>query len=284
MIGTVLVLLAACVDKDSSQAKTPKASARKPAPVTEQVQPAEKAQPVAEKAKLEAKAEPVQARAAAEPAEDELPAVPDLDFTGWTTYDVERIVDGDTIVVEHSSRELYTIRLIGVDTPETKHPNKPVEELGAEATAFITELLDGEQVYLEPDQGDQIDADRYGRYLAHVWRVRDGYYINLAIISWGYSYAYTKYPFREERMELFRAYADDARENNLGLWALKAADTSTSTTSAGSDILVYHVGEGKRYHRATCHHVSGKSGVTEHTLAEAKRLGYTPCKVCDPPE
>ena len=79
---------------------------------------------------------------------------------------VERVVDGDTIVVRGVGR----VRLIGVDTPETVDPRRPVEFFGREASAFTKRLLEGQRVRLEYDWER---ADRYGRTLAYVY-LRDG--------------------------------------------------------------------------------------------------------------
>lgn len=77
---------------------------------------------------------------------------------------VERVVDGDTIELDGGE----TVRLIGVDTPETVHPRKPVERFGKQATAFTTRLAEGKRVRLERDR-ETAGRDRYGRTLAYVW-------------------------------------------------------------------------------------------------------------------
>jgi micrococcal nuclease len=74
---------------------------------------------------------------------------------------VVRVVDGDTVVIAPDT----TVRLIGIDTPETVDPRKPVQCFGREASAYAHLLLDGRSVSLEydPTQGR---LDRYGRTLA----------------------------------------------------------------------------------------------------------------------
>ena len=124
---------------------------------------------------------------------------------------VERIRDGDTIVLEGGE----VVRLIGVDTPETVHPRKPVEHFGKEASEFTRSLTVGKRVSLESD-AQTAPKDRYGRTLAYV-RLPDGRMLNLEIVRQGYGHAYVERPF--SRMEEFRAAEREAREAERGLWA-----------------------------------------------------------------
>ena len=101
---------------------------------------------------------------------------------------VERVVDGDTLIV----RDVGRVRLIGVDTPESVHPNRPVEFFGREASAFTKRLVAGKRVRLEYDQRR---TDRYGRTLAYV-HLPDGTFVNAEIIRRGYGHAYTRFPFK----------------------------------------------------------------------------------------
>ena len=131
----------------------------------------------------------------------------------WRT--VERVIDGDTIVLAGGER----VRLIGVDTPETVHPNKPVEYFGKEASAFTRRTVEGERVRLEYEPGSR--TDRYGRTLAYVY-TDDGDLLNQEIIEGGYGHAYTRFPF--SKMEEFRATERAAREAGRGLWARELDD------------------------------------------------------------
>ena len=98
---------------------------------------------------------------------------------------VERVIDGDTIEVEIEGGS-QTLRLIGVDTPETKHPTWAVELFGAEASAYTTAALEGQSVQLEIDRtGDR--RDRYGRWLPYVYV--GGQNFNTRLIRDGYGYA-----------------------------------------------------------------------------------------------
>lgn len=136
---------------------------------------------------------------------------PLTDFTGLERYVVSRVIDGDTVELL-TPRGKAKVRLIGVDTPETVHPQKPVEYFGREASAFTKAFVLGDTVYVEYDQEP---TDRYGRVLAYLYR-SDGAMLNLEIVRQGYGHAYTRYPFRY--MELFRKAEREAREEGRGMW------------------------------------------------------------------
>lgn len=135
---------------------------------------------------------------------------------GW--YEVERVIDGDTLLVAPNhfpqSSSGDRIRLLGVDTPESVHPSKPVERFGREAAAFTRRLCEGRRVRLEFEAGNI--QDHYGRTVGYVF-LEDGTLVNAEIIRQGYGYAYTRYPFA--RMEAFRALEAEARAARRGLWA-----------------------------------------------------------------
>jgi micrococcal nuclease len=134
-------------------------------------------------------------------------------------FDVTSVVDGDTIKVS----ELGTLRLIGIDTPETKDPRKPVQCFGAEASKRASELLSGKKVYLEFDPANRID--KYGRTLAYVYR-EDGYFFNAEMVKDGYANSYTKYP--HPKLEEFNVLAREAREKQKGLYSPDTCNGDTS--------------------------------------------------------
>ena len=123
-------------------------------------------------------------------------------------YKVKRVIDGDTLLLINGER----VRLIGVDTPETKHPQKPVQYFGREAYLFTKEMVDGKEARFEFDRQKR---DRYGRLLAYVYLL-DGTFLNAEIIKQGYGFAYTRFPFKY--MEEFRRYEREARDKRKGLW------------------------------------------------------------------
>ncbi len=124
----------------------------------------------------------------------------------WRT--VVRVVDGDTLLLDRNER----VRLIGVDTPETVDPRRPVQRFGKEASAFTKQMAEGRRVRLEFDQER---VDRFGRTLAYVY-LEDGMFLNAEIVRQGYGHAYTRFPFKY--LEEFRAYEREAREAQRGLW------------------------------------------------------------------
>jgi len=120
-----------------------------------------------------------------------------------------RVIDGDTVELEGGER----VRLIGVDTPETVDPRRPVERYGKEAASFTRDSVEGKSVRLEfgPES-----TDRYGRTLAYVY-LADGTLLNAEIIRQGYGFAYTRFP--HPRLEAFVGLEREAREAGRGLWA-----------------------------------------------------------------
>jgi micrococcal nuclease len=128
---------------------------------------------------------------------------------------VEYIIDGDTIDVIIAGSE-ERVRLIGIDTPETKKPDTPVECFGPEATAFTEQLLPaGTPVYIERDV---VNRDDYGRLLAYVYRADDGIFINYEVMRQGFGQPLS-IPPNDTFAELFADAARSAEADNAGLWA-----------------------------------------------------------------
>jgi len=127
---------------------------------------------------------------------------------------VEQVIDGDTIEIRISGK-IESIRLIGIDTPETKHPTKPVQCFGPEASQFMHELLpEGTTVRLERD----VEArDRFGRLLLYVYRMPDNLFVNYELAAQGYADTLSIEPNIMHRSDFSRAVAQ-ARTNKLGLW------------------------------------------------------------------
>lgn len=145
-------------------------------------------------------------------------------------YHVAKVSDGDTIIVDIGGKT-ETIRMIGVDTPETHHPKKPVQCFGKAASEFTKKLIGNSKVRLEADPQDD-NKDIYGRLLRYVY-LPDGRLVNMEIISQGYGFAYTIFPFT--KLEEFRMAAKNARLEQRGLWASCEIDDSEETLSTGAE-------------------------------------------------
>jgi endonuclease YncB( thermonuclease family) len=128
-------------------------------------------------------------------------------------YVLIRAIDGDTIDVKPvGGGDKQRVRLIGVDTPESKDPRRPVECFAEEASKF-TSRLEGKLVRLEFDVERY---DRYGRTLAYVY-LSDGTFFNLVLVEEGYAQPYTVPPnvrYQDQFVEAGRR----AREAGRGLW------------------------------------------------------------------
>lgn len=188
------------------------------------------------------------------------------------THLVKRVINGGTIQLSNGER----VRLIGVDTPETKHPKKPVEYFSKEASAFTKKMVEGKRVRLEYDWQSK---DKYGHTLAYVY-LKDGTFLNAEIIKQGYGHAYTKFPFKY--IEEFKQYERKARENKRGLWADRATDKDKKL------ILEKYVGSKNSniYHRPTCvaaQRIKPANMRVFYSVKKAIDAGYVPCKICRPP-
>jgi micrococcal nuclease len=137
---------------------------------------------------------------------------------------VERVVDGDTLVVRVSGRR-ERVRLIGIDTPESVKPNTPVQCFAVAASNRAKAMLPaGAAVRLV---GDVEQRDRYKRLLAYVYRQRDNLFVNLALVREGYAVPYT-FPPNVAHTDDFVAAARDARDAGLGLWSACGPDQRPS--------------------------------------------------------
>jgi micrococcal nuclease len=156
------------------------------------------------------------------------------------TYFVTKVVDGDTLAVSIAGVNT-TLRLIGLDTPETVDPRKSVQCFGKEASDKAKELLSRKEVRIEydPSQGA---LDKYGRTLAYVF-LADGTLFNEYMIAQGYAHEYT-YNFPYKYQAQFKAAENSARGLKLGLWADDACASQSSRTPAASTPLAASVQAG----------------------------------------
>ncbi len=126
---------------------------------------------------------------------------------------VSHVIDGDTIVVNLDGHEA-TVRLVGLDTPETVHPERPVECFGPEASAFTSSLLPpGTAVSLERDREER---DAFGRLLLYVHR-SDGLFVNHELVARGFATVLV-IPPNDAYAPSLREAESAARTAGAGLW------------------------------------------------------------------
>jgi micrococcal nuclease len=129
---------------------------------------------------------------------------------------VVRAIDGDTILVQGPGGRIEDIRLLGIDTPETVDPRRPVGCYGPEASTFTKHLVTGRKVTLRYDRELH---DRYGRFLAYVWLAGDRpLFVNAALVRQGYARTYP-FPPNTAHAGLFAALERTAALAGRGLWS-----------------------------------------------------------------
>lgn len=203
---------------------------------------------------------------------------------------VTRVIDGDTIEVEIDGTT-YDVRYIGIDTPETVHPDKPVQCFGPEASARNKELVEGQMVGLEKDVSE---TDRFGRLLRYVW-VGDEM-VNAALVRDGYAQVST-FPPDVRHQDLFLQLQREAREAGRGLWGAVCASTSPTPGAGGpgtcdfsgtgepvikgnissSGERIYHVPGGQYYDKTVINESAGERWFC--TEQEAIDAGWRRSKV-----
>lgn len=130
-----------------------------------------------------------------------------------TNATVTRVVDGDTIEVTMNGKN-EDVRLLLIDTPETVHPQKPVEPFGPEASRFVKEKLEGQNVRIEVGKEER---DNYGRLLAYVFLGEET--IQEMLLSNGW--AATAYLYNDLQMlEDFHAAQQTAIDAEIGVWSI----------------------------------------------------------------
>lgn len=128
-------------------------------------------------------------------------------------YTINHFIDGDTIAVNMNGT-VETIRMIGVDTPETHKPHTPVQCYGPAAAAQTKTLIGTGKVRLESDP-QSTNRDRYNRLLRYVY-LPDGRLLEHELIVNGYGFAYTQFPFTKS--DEFVQAQQSAKDAGKGLW------------------------------------------------------------------
>lgn len=199
-------------------------------------------------------------------------------------YEVVNVVDGDTLDVSINGK-IERLRLIGINTPETVDPRRPVQCFGVQASNKAKEFLSGKSIALESDP-TQGERDKYDRLLRYI-HLSDGRNFNELMISEGYAYEYT-YDLPYKYQQEFKQAEADARQSGRGLWAEgvctdSTSDASTSTCSIKGNISV--TGE-KIYHVIGCAYYN-KTNISEDegekwfcSGEEAEAAGWRKAKNC----
>jgi len=173
------------------------------------------------------------------PAEGSSPA-PTITNTPTLTVEVDkqevkvtRVIDGDTIDVLLNGKT-ERVRFIGINTPETVDPRKPVECFGKKAYQVANETLTGQTVLLETDS-TQTNRDIYNRLLRYVWTDEGNVDFGKVMIATGFAYEYT-YNIPYKYQTIYKEAQKEAEEGKRGLWADDACPASTpmKTTTTGS--------------------------------------------------
>lgn len=203
---------------------------------------------------------------------------------------VTRIIDGDTIEVSINGKK-EKVRLIGVDTPETKHPDKPVQPYGPEASSYTEKQLAGKKIFLEKDISAR---DKYGRLLAYVWlrepagfnetQVRTNMF-NSRLLLAGYAQIMT-IPPDVKYVDWFTKFQTEARQANKGLWGMSRSSGGSGEAKLDPSDAFWGSSQSKKYHYSKCvwaAQIKPGNLITFSSSAKARNAGFMPCKVCSPP-
>lgn len=146
--------------------------------------------------------------------------------------EVLSVTDGDTFKVKFEDGSVDKIRLLLIDTPETKRANTPVQPFGPEASEYLTELLNGQTVRVEMDVSER---DQYGRILAYVYLGDE--MVNEMLVAEGLARV-AVYPPDMKYVDQFRAAEKRAKSAKLGIWSIenyvtdRGYDTSVTAPAA----------------------------------------------------
>ncbi len=123
---------------------------------------------------------------------------------------VKHVIDGDTFTTRRGEK----VRLLGINTPETRHDTSPAQPLGNEAKTLLKRLIDGQQVRLGFDKEKK---DKYGRTLAHVY-LRDGLWVNADMVRQGLAHVYTFVP-NTYAAEKLQRIEQEAIQHKRNMWS-----------------------------------------------------------------
>lgn len=156
---------------------------------------------------------------------------------------VKRVVDGDTIELESGQK----VRYIGIDTPETVSPEKPVQCFGKEASDKNKSLVEGKKIRLEKDVSE---TDKYSRLLRYIY-LEDGTFINLLLVKEGFARSST-YPPDVKHQEEFKKAEEEARTSGKGLWASSTCNGTTEAVQKPAVVVPAPVVTGGNTSQSNC--------------------------------
>lgn len=187
-------------------------------------------------------------------------------------FDVTNVIDGDTFKIMYGGKEV-SVRLIGVDTPESVHPDATKNtEFGKVAAEYTKNKLTGKKVRLVKDVSE---TDKYGRLLRYVY-FEDGTFFNELLVKEGYAKVATYAP-DVKFADVFVKAEQYARQNNKGLWSLTDNQTTPTSTPTNHGLIkgnisstgekIYHVPGGAYYDKTVAEEWF-------YTEEEAQAAGY----------
>ncbi|WP_404311217.1 thermonuclease family protein [Neorhodopirellula lusitana] len=186
-------------------------------------------------------------------------------------------MDGDTVKLERSDGTLATIRLEGIDAPETG------QRFGSEATEWLEIATEGKGVEVV-----ESGTDRYGRILAHLYV--EGRWLNRELVASGLAWHYVDY---NKDVELARAQ-NEARANRVGIWQdarrvapwdyrngqrVETALPANVESTRDTDEVVFITDSGAKFHRKGCRYLGENGKPIPFSRVQS---AYEPCKVCNP--
>ena len=195
---------------------------------------------------------------------------------------VSRVIDGDTIELTTGEK----VRYIGINTPETVHPQMSSQCFGEESSSKNKELVEGQVVYLEKDVSE---TDKYGRLLRYVYLLSQDssqIFINDYLVREGYARVST-FPPDVKYQDVFLTSQKAAQQENLGLWTScqsknpNQSDSVHQTSSNGCDIKgnisssgerIYHMPGQKYYDKTVINESEGEKWFC--TEADAQKTGW----------
>ena len=244
----------------------------------------------------------------------------DKEITRTPACAVAPVLTGDTLVVKLPDRSV-TVRLMGVRAPRPATDTSAAEPYSREATLFLRNLLGGKKVHV---QWARNLGEPRGAAPAFVYRAPDGLFVNLEVLRQGYGRVATRFPFEQANLFARQqetaktagkglwspapaapaaapAPADGKLLARIAALerALRALTRRVERLEAAQEaaaavlppqakerdekaVIVYISALSRHYHRAGCRYLG--AGKTAVSLQEAKKRGYTPCRVCRPPE